>query len=117
MSYCRFSSDNWKSDVYCYYSVGDFYQIFVAENRIVEEIPIVDFKLPIDKLRESIKKQNEALSNCTHVSLRLPCDGESFECNTLKEMRDKLIELRKMGYHVPDNVFKRIDEELADNVE
>lgn len=38
MSYCRFSSDNWKSNVYAYESVEGF-EVYVASHRIVDELP------------------------------------------------------------------------------
>ncbi len=114
MSYCRFSSDNFKSDVYCYESSGEFYQIHVATNRIIEDIPPLDLSLKSAKREESTRKHNEALRNCTHKPIGLSFDGESFAYDTLEETCDKLIELKKMGYNVPNSAFMRIDYELTE---
>ena len=39
MSYCRWSSDNWKCDLYCYEDVSGGITTHVAGNRIVGDIP------------------------------------------------------------------------------
>ena len=41
MSYCRFSSDDYQCDVYCYASVSGYYVTHVASNR-----PVLDGTLP-----------------------------------------------------------------------
>ena len=68
MSYCSFSSDNYKSSVYVYSSRIGW---------------IIQLK-----------------------------DGGHYELDTLKKLKDKLLELKERDYYVPDYAFKRIDEEI-----
>jgi len=80
MSYARWSSDDFKSDVYCYPHVDGHYQLEISNAK-------------------------------SH--LNLPYLGESFSFNTLKELSNKLTELRVLGYYVPDKAFKRIHAEVT----
>jgi len=51
----------------------------------------------------------------THVGQAgLPHDGTGFTDPDLQSFKARLLELRAMGYSVPDSVFIRIEEELAE---
>lgn len=75
MSYCRFSSDNWGSDVYAYES-GDGVAVHVAASKYVGDVPRVTFpvstyKKDMDIFLAARKKQmafyqmhRVKLSNC-----------------------------------------------------
>ncbi len=43
MSYCRFSSDDCKSNVHCYEDVGGGYTTRIAGSRHVGEVPVLDW--------------------------------------------------------------------------
>lgn len=47
--------------------------------------------------------------------LKLPFACQTITCNTLQELKDKLLELKAIGYRITDNTFARIDKELNDN--
>ena len=40
------------------------------------------------------------------------CEGNTYELPTLTEFRDKLVELRREGINVPEQVFTRVEYEL-----
>lgn len=124
MSYCRFSSMDFACDIYAYESVGDFWQIYVAGNRVLGDVP----KLPPWPARdapvevreawahdyaEASKAQHDFLQTAEREDITLPHAGESFQCATLEAFRDKMLELREIGYRFPDAVLDVIDEELA----
>lgn len=89
MSYCRWSSDDFKSDVYVYgmYSKGKkIWPIHIAEMKS-ELIPI-----------------------------GLPYDGQNWSAETLEEIEQKLLLLRETGYHVPERALQRIRMEMEDAI-
>ena len=118
MSYCRWSTDNFKCDIYAYESVYDCYTIHVAANKIVGELPKCDIQLligenkDVDKYMEQQEAHSAAMENCTRMPIGLPFDGQSFDCTTLQEFYDKMIELREVGYKFPDYVLESIIEEM-----
>lgn len=117
MSYCRWSSDNWKCDVYCYEDVRGGWTTHVAGMKRIGEIPIYEF--PKDdspeeqeRFMREYKAHNEAVDKSTLEPIGLPHDGETFNDDTLEEFRGRLTMLKEAGYHVPKWVFETIDEEM-----
>lgn len=116
MSFCRFSDDNWKSDVYAYESAEGF-ELHVASNRIVGDIPTrpsIGDILYIEP-GEFLKKHQEQmafLETAERAPIGGPHDGESFRYATLRELHDGLLQLRADGYHVPQFALDEIEEEL-----
>lgn len=115
MSYCRFSSNNWDCDVYCYEDVDGGYTTHVAGNKVVGEIP----KVPIfgtisnEEWMKAYEKQSEFIMNCQRKPIGLLHDGESFNDPGLQSFLDRLLYLQKLGYTVPDYVVKTIQYELS----
>ena len=113
MSYCRFSSDNWKSDVYVYESDNGF-EVHVAASRVVGDIP------PLLELSEEnreaysdrYQEQMTAVSTAERVPINGPHDGKSFTFGTVQELFYCLKGLQEAGYHVPQFVFEAIEEEM-----
>jgi hypothetical protein len=114
MSYCRWSSDNWMCDIYCYYSTGDKYVTHVAGNRVVGNIP----KIPKysesskDEWNKAYKAQMDFMDSCEREYIGLPYDGMTFEDDTLIDFLNRLTHLRNTGYNIPDFVFEEIKDEL-----
>ncbi len=56
---------------------------------------------------------------CIHVSgnVGLALDGESFLLGEIELFRAKMVELRGMGYYVPDYAIAQIDEEMREEAE
>lgn len=92
MSYCRFSSDDGKSDVYVYASGGAGYVTSVAHSRINPNV-----------------KEGAA----RYIVIDLPHAGEQF-CDTKRsEVFDRLLSLRELGYHVPEAALDRLRREMS----
>lgn len=118
MSYCRWSSDNWRCDIYCYASVGDFYAIHVAGNRVAEPIPEEPSwdMIPTDP-KEFARLHNvvmDYLSTAERHPIGLPHDGETFEEPTAQHAAERLRMLRAVGYRVPDYAIQSLDEDAAE---
>jgi len=121
MSFCRWSSDNFKSDLYIYESY-DGYSVNVASRKIVEELPPLyepDYyninEEEVRKLSESMKAQDDAIDICTRVDIGLPYDGKSFSLDTAQECVDLVKHLIEIGYRVPDGVIEALEEEIDES--
>lgn len=82
MSYCRWSSDDFECDLYCYADVRGGYTTHVAGR---------------DKKGKDIG---------------LPHDNATFNDDTLEEFRERLLALRAIGYSFPNYVIDVVDEEI-----
>lgn len=118
MSYCRFSSDNWKSDVYVYESDNGFV-IHVAGARYTTEIPNVP-PMPSGGTYEEWKewfnlhnKQMKAVSSAPTKTIGGDYDSQTFICETAEETLDKLKDIKEHGYNVPDFAFESLKEEIS----
>ena len=113
MSYCRWSSNNWDCDLYCYADVYGGYTTHVASLRHKGPIP----ELP--DVRKVSKKEWQAAYNAQHRALNednlkpigLPYDGQSFNDADLQSFLDRVLMLKEVGYHVPDYVIETIEQE------
>lgn len=103
MSYCRFSSDNFQSDVYCYATDGG-YVVQVAENR---------HKDPGATMRalSSERPTWDPYANLERIGL--PNDGQRIHCDTPGQTADCLEELRETGYRVPQRAIDALREEAV----
>lgn len=115
MSYCRFSSDNWKSDVYVYASAEDCYSIHVAGNRTVGETPEVpDIRTAdFDEWKAAHDAQMAWLNKVERHKIDLPYAGESFCEESPEAAVARLKELQEIGYHVPQYAIERLEEEIG----
>lgn len=113
MSYCRWSSDDWRCDVYCYADCTGGYTTHVAGNRVVGRIPEVPDIMSTDAetFTKAHRKQLDFISTAKRKTIGGPFDGESFNDPTLEAFEERLHEIKAAGYNVPDWVFKRITEE------
>jgi len=84
MAYCRWSSDNFQSDVYVYEDIDGTWITHVAGSRIVGEV------------REKIT---------------LPHAGETFSDAGPGEAAETLLRLRSLGYYVPVYAIEALRDE------
>lgn len=122
MSYCRFSSDNWKSDVYVYEHHSGVWVIHVAGNRPVGEIPRVPrlSEYSEETADEWVKAHTEAmefLRTAERVNINLPHAGATFDELTPGAAAERLKELRALGYHIPEGVIEELEEEDKEETE
>lgn len=114
MSYCRWSSMNWKCDLYCYGSSAG-YEIHVGGNRIVGDVPhqVEWFQgISDDEFSKRHRENMAFLEDADRKSIGLQFDGQSYTLSTLEDFKDKLLELREAGYIFPDHLLEEIDEEI-----
>lgn len=115
MSYCRWSSDDWKSDIYLYYSVSECWVIHIAKNRIVGDIPSTkEYEFISKEWFQAHHRQSEFLKTCERENIDLVYAGEDFYCQTIDLTIDKIQELIEIGYNVPDYVILNLLEEKAE---
>lgn len=123
MSYCRWSSDDFQCDLYCYADCRGGFTTWVASNRIVYDKslpPPVTFKkgAPTEAEWKRFVARDRVVSKMLDKAKRVPIDhpvaGAQFTDPTLKVFRSRLVALRKMGFRFPDYALERIDEEIAE---
>lgn len=116
MSYCRWSDNDFKCDLYCYY--GGNYITHVAENKIVfeEELPphIELSEDNIEKYLERYKKVMDIVHESKHVKIELPYSGQTFQDDSMEEFLVTVKMLKETGYNVPDWVIQNIEEEMEE---
>ena len=125
MSYCRHSSDDWACDLYCYEDVGGFWATHVASNRIVGDIPKVNWDLLDkeddsdygDRWYETYRTQMDYIKTAKREKIGLAHDGATFSDPTLKDFLNRLVMLREVGYNFPDSVLEWVREELKEGGE
>ena len=114
MSYCRWSSDNFKCDIYAYEHCDGYYAVHVASNKPVGDIPEL---LEWDSENSEAwfkrhKEQMDFLDDAEREPIGLPFDGETYELWTLQKFLDKMLELKEAGYNVPAYVINEIRTEI-----
>lgn len=117
MSYCRFSSDNWRSDVYVY-GAAEGIVIHMASNRPVGEIPKGPpwemINTDPQQFADLYNAQLAWLGECEREAIDLPHAGQSFYGLTEAEAADLLDEMKAHGYHIPDGVIEELREEARE---
>ena len=118
MSYCRWSSDSFKSDLYVYAHVDGFYSINIADNRLVgdnrpEELPTQN--MTQDEWDAYFAAHTAALmkwlDTAAHEKIDLPYAGESFAEASAADAVDRLKMLQSLGYNVPQYAIEALEEE------
>lgn len=127
MTYCRFSSDSFRSDVKAYRTVDQQYAIQVAETRVALADNVRD---PLCELRNRMKGEKPLrvefdqamegrrefllhVEDAPRFSINGPEDGRVIVVDTLNELDGELRRLRSLGYRVPEVAFERLEDEMA----
>lgn len=110
MSYCRFSSDDYQCEVYCYEQVGGGFVTHVASNRYVGEVPkAIPLNHPsTEEIMSAHRDQMEWLRTASSIAIGLPHDGCCFVDDSAGECADRLESLRNDGYRVPQFAIDRL---------
>jgi hypothetical protein len=117
MSYCRFSTDNFRSDIHCYASIQGAWVTHVAVNRIVGNIPKLPDPGETEKWLKQYRKQMEFLDAAVHKPIGGPLDGQTFYDDDLESLKSRLLNLRLQGYIVPDSALERIEYEMTNGLQ
>lgn len=123
MSYCRFSSDDWGSDVYCYES-RDGFVVHVAALRFESNTPIPPIPtiqewgaIPPEELAAQFDARQAWIDAARRVPIGMVFDGESFTENSAADALDLLKMLRNLGYRVPQHAIDALREGAESGVE
>jgi hypothetical protein len=116
MSYCRWSSDDHKCDVYVYEHCDGGYVTHVASKRYTADTPCPTTPkewgtMPTELFADALAAQRTWLDAATLVPIGLPHDGESFSDDTPGECAARLESLRALGYIVPQYAIDALKEE------
>lgn len=113
MSYCRWSSDDFRCDLYVY-GASDGVVIHVASMRY--DVPVADYPPPMELDADNIeawmvrhRTVMALIAAAPKVAIGLPYDGESYYGLTEHEAAEKVRELIRVGY--------RCDPSVADDLE
>jgi len=114
MSYCRWSSDNWKSDLYCFEDVNGGYTTYVACRRIVGDVPELPSIRDVssEEFLKAYRVQMDWLETAEYEPIGLPHDEESFNDPDLESFLERLLYLREVRYNFPDYVVETVKEEI-----
>ena len=117
MSYCRWSSDNWMCDLYCYKNVSGFWTTHVASSRLITEIPKIPKNADIETWVKTFQAQTKALENAEYKPIDLPYDGETFNDPSLDTFLERLNCLKEVGYNIPNYVFDVVEKQILEVME
>lgn len=107
MSYCRWSSDNYESDLYVFHDVNGGWTTMIAGNRLKTGYLKKFNKALEDNLWE------EASKYC--IEHYLPLADQTFKDSTRKKCLKRLKKLKELGYRVPDHAIKRLQKEITES--
>ena len=107
MSYCRFSSDDFRSDLYVYANANG-YTTHLAARRIVGDIPRLASLADTAEFVESHRRQQEFIEAATYTPIDLPNAGETFEDADIECLIARIEGLVKLGFRVPADVLDEL---------
>ena len=129
MSYCRWSSDRFQCDLYCYEDASGGWTTHVAGNR-PEPIPHeilnpydfevlakFDFQDPNQHkdFMGVVKRWHDAMDSAKRHAVNSPHAGQSYNDPDLESFRARIVELSEdTELNVPDWLLPIIDEEIAE---
>lgn len=117
MSYCRWSTNDFRCDIYCYESCNGGWDIHVA--RLRHRLNRLPSPVPFDPDNftawfERHKKVMEMVHRARHYPIGLPHDGESYNEPTAADAANRLIQLKRVGYNVPQFAIDALLEEASE---
>jgi hypothetical protein len=118
MSYCRWSSDNFRCELYCYEDVRGGFTTHVAGNKVLGDIPEEDWagfiakRISAEEFAKQHKAQMDYLDSAERAPIGLPYDGKSFNDPDLESFLARLLHLREVGYKFPDYVLDSVRGEI-----
>ena len=122
MSYCRWSSDGYRCDVYAYEHVDGYFSVNVAGRKRVfpDDFPTdpwMDFfaqKIDSETFTKRYREYHDLMDALPFQDLTIPSVGKCFEEPDLESFLARMKALKDEGAHIPDGVIEGIEEELAE---
>jgi hypothetical protein len=116
MSYCRFSDEDFRCDVYVYESACGYETHVAARRRVLREDmlppPLPDSASPEQQVARHMRVM-EIVDSAEVQEIDLPEAGESFLHATPGECADNLERLRAAGFRVPQYAIAALRAEAA----
>ncbi len=116
MSYCRWSSDDYQSDVYVWADIAGTWRTEVAGRRWIFTAPLPPpVTIPVGRdgwAEEWVARSNavsallDDLDSGHWYDLPEPEGGRSYEHDTPGECADNLARLAALGFHIPAGVIE-----------
>lgn len=123
MSYCRFSSDDFQCDAYCYENCFGGWTIHVSAYRVAFREPLpTKVEMTAETLEEwwaRHKRVQEILDASPRERIRLPGAGETFYESSPGAAADRLESLRAAGFRVPQSAIDALraeQQEMSDDL-
>lgn len=120
MSYCRWSSDGFRSDVYTYADVDGSWTTHVAGRKKVgldtlppDPLALIG-EMPRPEWLVAYKAFHDAYDQLEFADIDHPHSGDTFNDESPQACAATLKMLRGLGYHVPDGVIEELEGELAE---
>jgi hypothetical protein len=124
MSYCRWSTDGSRCDVYTYEGTNGFEVHVAAYRRQVPDTLVHPFEItghwdhmsPEDLVKLHAE-YHRTLELFPLIKIESPSAGATFHEPDLHAFRERMLELQNEGIRFPDEVLLMIDEEIASEQE
>ena len=118
MSYCRFSTEDFRCDFYAY-EADDGYHLHVAGNRVVWDPPQSPYDpenryLPADEFNRINRGYHESLRKAPREPIELEGAGGYHVFTTLRELRDSIADHVQRGFQAPEWLLPSIDEQMEE---
>lgn len=116
MAYCRWSSDNWNSDVYVFEHYNGLYCIMVRGSVYPKEFPVKPNagEMGEEEYAQKLREYGKLLVEVKMEKFDMPLAGQTIELSSLPQLYEKLIWMQQSGYNVPqfalDTIFKEMKE-------
>ena len=112
MSYCRWSCDGFKSDVYVYQNEDDFYSVRIKKQRSVinDDAPLL-IEFDGTNAPEAYASQlnySRWLNDRPRINIIQKYAGETLHFDDIPATIHFLHKLRDLKYHVPEHAFDRL---------
>jgi len=119
VSYCRFSTDDYKCDIYLYEDAMGGWTTHVAGSRYVADTPIPTlppgwWSLPVEEAMALNTAQMNWIKAARMEPIKLPSAGKSFRDGDLEQVIARLEGLRVEGFNFPDFVLTSLREDAAE---
>lgn len=116
MSYCRWSTDDFQCDLYCYEDyIGNFMTLVANYRRELPKNmppPIPYMPETLDAWLERDRVVRKIVRQSPLIPIGLPHDGECFCDPDLSSFLDRLVQLKGVGYRFPDSVIEQVKAEI-----
>ena len=120
MSYCRFSTEDHKSDVYIYEDVYLGLTVHIARSRYVIDRSKLPPPIPYSpETIEEFTARSHLVSKILNESEMIPIDnehaGRTYSFNNIEDCIKLLEDLERQGFYVPKTAMAILREELKEN--